>query len=69
MNYLQRKHIRCLILTSGTLSPLDSLINELGIPIPITLSNRHVINNWQIFGKIIEYGPDNRLLNSNYENR
>lgn len=69
MNYLQRQNIHCVILTSGTLTPLDSLKNELQIAIPIELSNKHVINKQQIFGRIIKNGPDDRLLDSRYENR
>lgn len=71
MNYLRRQNIRCVILTSGTLSPLDSLINELQIPIPIELSNKHVINNHQIYGRIITNGPepDNWMLDSRFRNR
>lgn len=69
MNYLQQQNIRCVILTSGTLTPLDSLINELQIPIPIKLSNKHVINKHQVYGRIVKTGPDDQLLDSGYENR
>ena len=35
---------RCVILTSGTLSPLDSFAAELGVAFPLQLSAPHVIN-------------------------
>lgn len=35
---------RCVILTSGTLSPLDSFAAELGVEFPLQLSAPHVIN-------------------------
>ena len=34
---------RSIILTSGTLSPLDSIESELGVPFPIKLEGSHVI--------------------------
>jgi hypothetical protein len=44
--------IRSILLTSGTLSPLDSFAHELALPFPVRLENPHVIAreqaSWQI---------------------
>lgn len=40
--------VHSIIVTSGTLSPLPPLISELGIPINITLENKHVITKDQV---------------------
>lgn len=40
--------VHSIIVTSGTLSPLAPLISELGIPINITLENKHVITKDQV---------------------
>ena len=40
---------RCVILTSGTLSPTSSLEGELGVPFPIKVDAPHVVANNQIF--------------------
>lgn len=40
---------RSLILTSGTLSPMDSFSSELGISFPNRISTNHIINNNQIW--------------------
>lgn len=69
MQYLLDQQIRCLILTSGTLAPLDDLISEMEISIPIRLKNPHIIENFQVYVKIIGAGPDEQLLDSCYNNR
>jgi regulator of telomere elongation helicase 1 len=43
---------RNIILTSGTLSPLDSFSIELGIPFDVKLQNDHVISKSFIISKI-----------------
>ena len=40
--------VRCMLLTSGTLSPLDTFAAELQLPFPITLENPHVIDASQV---------------------
>ena len=42
--------MRSILLTSGTLSPLDSFAHELGLPFPIRLENPHVIAKEQASG-------------------
>ncbi|KAK3091886.1 hypothetical protein FSP39_023453 [Pinctada imbricata] len=61
--------VKCIILTSGTLSPLKSFTAEMQIEFPITLENPHVIEKHQIFVGSMGKGPDNTVLNSNYETR
>lgn len=39
---------RCIILTSGTLSPMASFSSELGVKFPIQLEANHVIANSQV---------------------
>lgn len=39
---------RCIVLTSGTLSPMTSFSSELGIKFPIQLEANHVIANSQV---------------------
>ncbi|VDK82424.1 unnamed protein product, partial [Onchocerca ochengi] len=50
MWYLYSCNVRSVIVTSGTLSPLDSFVNSLGISFPVTLENHHAANLDQILG-------------------
>ncbi len=40
--------VRCILLTSGTLAPLDSFAQELSLDFPVTLENPHVVNTSQV---------------------
>jgi regulator of telomere elongation helicase 1 len=40
--------VRSILLTSGTLSPLDSFAQELQIPFPVQLENPHVTSASQV---------------------
>ena len=40
--------MRSILLTSGTLSPLDSFAHELGLAFPVRLENGHVIDKEQV---------------------
>lgn len=48
MRQLAAMHVRSVLLTSGTLSPLDSFAQELQLPFPISLENPHVIDPSQV---------------------
>lgn len=48
MKSLLQQGVRCVLLTSGTLSPLQATIIELGIPINVQLENPHVIKPNQV---------------------
>ncbi|XP_061197971.1 regulator of telomere elongation helicase 1-like [Saccostrea echinata] len=61
--------VKCVILTSGTLSPLDSFSAEMQIPFPVTLENPHVIDRHQVWVGTLNKGPDGVGLNSNYQTR
>ncbi|KAL3173765.1 hypothetical protein MRX96_041568 [Rhipicephalus microplus] len=69
MDNLLRQGARCIILTSGTLSPLSSFASELGIPFPVQLENPHVIKEEQIYVSVLSNGYDGQVLNCTYENR
>ncbi|XP_039656402.1 regulator of telomere elongation helicase 1 [Perca fluviatilis] len=69
MQDLVNQGVRCIILTSGTLSPLASFTSEMRIKFPVTLENSHVIERDQIFVGIIESGPDGVQLSSAFDRR
>ncbi|EDV92365.1 GH24089 [Drosophila grimshawi] len=69
MEQLLNTHVRSVILTSGTLAPLKPLIAELAIPVAQHLENPHIVNEAQVYVKIIGTGPDREQLISNYKNR
>lgn len=48
MRQLAAMHVRSVLLTSGTLSPLDSFAKELQLPFKISLENPHVIDPSQV---------------------
>ncbi|XP_010249778.1 PREDICTED: regulator of telomere elongation helicase 1 isoform X2 [Nelumbo nucifera] len=58
-----------IILTSGTLSPLDSFAQELKLEFPVRLENPHVISSNQIWAGIVPNGPSGCAFNSSYRNR
>lgn len=61
--------VRSIILTSGTLSPLDSFALELNLEFPVRLENPHVISPNQVWVGVIPSGPSGHSLNSSYRNR
>ncbi len=48
MRALQALGVRSILLTSGTLSPLGSFVQELQLPFPVQLENPHVISPQQV---------------------
>lgn len=69
MQDLVAQGVRSIILTSGTLSPLNSFKSELKINFPIQLENPHVIEKHQMVVGIVKKGPDSKQLDSSYKNR
>ncbi|KAM9351348.1 regulator of telomere elongation helicase 1 [Symphorus nematophorus] len=69
MQDLRNQGVRCIILTSGTLSPLSSFTSEMRIEFPVSLENSHVIERDQIFVSIIDRGPDGVALSSAFDRR
>ncbi|XP_060608338.1 regulator of telomere elongation helicase 1-like [Ruditapes philippinarum] len=69
MNDLKAHGIKCIVLTSGTLSPLSSFTAEMQVPFPVQLENPHVIQKHQVWVGTMRKGPDGTVLNSNFETR
>ncbi|KAK9810499.1 hypothetical protein WJX72_011819 [[Myrmecia] bisecta] len=69
MRLLSGLGIRSVLLTSGTLAPLDSFAQELQLPFTITLENPHVIEASQVWVGVVPLGPKGCALNSSYANR
>lgn len=69
MANLINRHVRSIILTSGTLAPLKPLISELGLEVKHRLENPHVIQASQVMVKIVSQGPDRETLDSCFKNR
>ena len=61
--------IRSILLTSGTLSPMSSFVNELRTDFPIRLENPHVIDKKQVWVGVVPKGPGGAVLNSSYKTR
>ncbi|KAK7375603.1 hypothetical protein VNO78_35510 [Psophocarpus tetragonolobus] len=61
--------VRSIILTSGTLSPMESFAQELKLDFPIRLENPHVITPNQIWAGVVPVGPSGRTFNSSYRTR
>ncbi|KAJ8637753.1 hypothetical protein MRB53_012020 [Persea americana] len=61
--------VRSIILTSGTLSPLDSFALELKLEFPVRLENPHVISSNQVWVGVVPTGPSGCSFNSSYRNR
>ncbi|KAL0073826.1 hypothetical protein J3Q64DRAFT_1882960, partial [Phycomyces blakesleeanus] len=55
-----------IVLTSGTLSPLNIFASELNSPFPIRLEANHVIEESQVWVRVIPTGPNNCLLKGVY---
>lgn len=69
MEELKKLGIRSIVLTSGTLSPLDAFKEDMKINFPITLENPHVINTDQIWVGALSVGSTGKQLNSSYKIR
>lgn len=61
--------IRSLLLTSGTLSPMNAFAAELETAFPIRLENSHVISPDQVKVVALGVGPTGKRLLSTYVNR
>ena len=60
---------RCIMLASGTLSPIAHLVQELMVPFPVRLSNPHIIGDNQLFAGVFKTGPGEVRLSSSFQNR
>ncbi|KAE9347919.1 Regulator of telomere elongation helicase 1 [Phytophthora rubi] len=62
-------NVHNVILTSGTLSPLDTTVKELGIDFPVRLENNHVVDADQVWVGVVGTGVTGKRLNSSYNFR
>ncbi|KAK1434107.1 hypothetical protein QVD17_11025 [Tagetes erecta] len=69
MEEFAKKDVGSIILTSGTLSPMDSFAEELKLKFPIRLENPHVISDNQLWAGIVPAGPSGHPFNSSYRTR
>jgi regulator of telomere elongation helicase 1 len=69
MEELKRLGVRSILLTSGTLSPMDAFREDLKIPFRVVLENPHVIGPDQVWISVVGTGPNGKGLNSSYERR
>ncbi|XP_078681023.1 Fanconi anemia group J protein homolog [Branchiostoma floridae x Branchiostoma belcheri] len=58
---------RAIVLSSGTLSPIDSFQSELGVPFPIQLEANHVVGKKQVWVGTVGAGPRGRKLMATYQ--
>ncbi|XP_050380801.1 regulator of telomere elongation helicase 1 homolog [Argentina anserina] len=69
MEEFSKMDVGSIILTSGTLSPLDSFAQELKLEFPVRLENPHVITPSQIWAGVVPAGPSGCSFNSSYKSR
>ncbi|CAH1422593.1 unnamed protein product [Lactuca virosa] len=69
MEEFAKRDVGSIILTSGTLSPMDSFAEELKLNFPIRLENPHVIQDNQLWAGIVPVGPSGHPFNSSYRTR
>lgn len=56
-------------MTSGTLSPFQPIINEMAIPVPVQLSNSHVIERFQVNAEVCKVGVLKEKMDGAHKNR
>ncbi|CAI5461936.1 unnamed protein product [Closterium sp. Yama58-4] len=61
--------VRSMLLTSGTLSPLQPYASELRVPFQQQLENSHVISQEQVWAGVLPVGPSGVALNSGFKTR
>ncbi|GMT33456.1 hypothetical protein PFISCL1PPCAC_24753, partial [Pristionchus fissidentatus] len=69
MRFLKSRGVHSMIITSGTLAPLEQFTKNLGIPFPFTLQNSHAANSNQVSVLRVLKGPAGHPLNGSYNNR
>ena len=69
MEDLKALGVRSLILTSGTLSPMDAFKEDMKVPFKVELENPHVIDRNQIWISALASGVKGSQLLSTYEKR
>ncbi|CAD7968019.1 unnamed protein product [Amoebophrya sp. A25] len=69
MQELIDQGVRSVIITSGTLSPMDATKKSLGVPFNVELLNTHVIRQNQVLASVLPRGPTNCEWLATYQNR
>ncbi|KAJ1402048.1 hypothetical protein B484DRAFT_405534, partial [Ochromonadaceae sp. CCMP2298] len=69
MSELQGLGVKSLLLTSGTLSPMQALKEDIKLPFPIQLENPHVIGDKQMWVGALPVGVLGTKLNSSFASR
>lgn len=69
MEELRDLGTKSIIMTSGTLAPLESFKEDMRIPFPISLENSHVIQDKQLWVGSVGFGINGKQLNSSYNSR
>ena len=59
---------KCVVLTSGTLSPMDTFASELGVEFPLRLEAMHVIPDSSVWVGALGTGPDGGTLLGTFKN-
>lgn len=70
MRELQKHGVHSIMITSGTLAPIQGTLASFGVPFPVVLENKHVIDSSkQLWGGVLSAGPEKHLLDASYEQR
>eukprot|EP00930_Biecheleria_cincta_P098404 TRINITY_DN90066_c0_g1_i1.p1 TRINITY_DN90066_c0_g1~~TRINITY_DN90066_c0_g1_i1.p1 ORF type:complete len:998 (+),score=143.61 TRINITY_DN90066_c0_g1_i1:56-3049(+) len=70
MKELMQHEVHSVIITSGTLSPIQSTADAFGVPFPVILENSHVIDpGRQLWGGVLTAGPDKVCLDASFDKR
>ena len=56
------KLTRCVVVTSGTLSPLGTFASELGAEFPVRVEANHVVSSEQVLVRSVGSGPTGKPL-------
>eukprot|EP00210_Caulerpa_lentillifera_P000026 g25.t1 len=68
-SFVESCQIQSVILTSGTLSPMNSFASELKLTFPIQLENEHIVTKEQVLIGCVSAGPTGTVLDSSYNHR
>ncbi|VDP34602.1 unnamed protein product [Soboliphyme baturini] len=69
MELILRSGLRSVIITSGTLFPLDYFVQEMRMSSALTFESDYAFSSKQCVGGVLTSGPDGISLVGNYENR
>jgi len=65
-----QQEVRSIIVTSGTLSPMEATAESFGVPFPVRLENSHVIDTRkQLWGGVLPAGPAGVSFDASFSQR